>query len=373
MNNRKLKKIKLLSLFTGGGFLDIGFSQAGFDIVWTNENNELFAELYANGMNTVFNKNGSKHSFEISDKRSIVEIDSKEIVNNAFGKKYPEIFGIIGGPPCQDFSIAGKVKGFQGKRGKLTEEFFNKIIEIEPTFFLMENVESLWKIKKQRRAFVKILKPVTEKYSIVKNILNAIEYGVPQNRNRLFVVGINRKYIKNIEFELMNNFYWPEKKFDNAVKKFSWPKIDEYKGSPKQPKDIPRQLYVDSYLVPEKKNNVKNCDEIFKTYSEKFNTIEEGDTNRQSFKRLHRYRYSPTACYGNNEVHLHPYLPRRLSVREALRIQGVPDTYELPSIIGGGKRHLGLSAKFKMISNGVPIPLAKTIAMALREFLFKNL
>ena len=60
-----------------------------------------------------------------------------------------------------------------------------------------------------------------------------------------------------------------------------------------------------------------------------FAKIKEGETNRPSFKRLHRYKYSPTACYGNNEVHLHPYQHRRLSVREALRIQGVDDSYVL--------------------------------------------
>ncbi len=92
------------------------------------------------------------------------------------------------------------------------------------------------------------------------------------------------------------------------------------------------------------------------------NSIDEGETNRPSFKRLHRYRYSPTASYGNNEVHLHPYLNRRLSVREALRIQGVDDSYILPS-------NLPLSKKFKMIGNGVPVPLAKEVAISLKNFL----
>ena len=93
--------------------------------------------------------------------------------------------------------------------------------------------------------------------------------------------------------------------------------------------------------------------------------IEEGETNRPSFKRLHRFKYSPTTCYGNNEVHLHPYLHRRLSVREALRIQGVPDEYVLPI-------ELPMTKKFKMIGNGVPVPLAKAVADKLKDFLLTN-
>ena len=76
--------------------------------------------------------------------------------------------------------------------------------------------------------------------------------------------------------------------------------------------------------------NLSNGLEAFKPYSSKFWKIPEGNSSGKSFKRLHRYKYSPTAWYGNNEVHLHPWEPRRLSVREALRIQTVPDTYVLP-------------------------------------------
>lgn len=90
--------------------------------------------------------------------------------------------------------------------------------------------------------------------------------------------------------------------------------------------------------------------------------IEEGDTNRKSFKRLHRLKYSPTVAYGNNEVHLHPTLPRRLTVREALRLQTVPDEYILPA-------EVPLTHKFKLISNGVPSAKAELIAKEIRRTL----
>ncbi|MDD5774731.1 MAG: DNA cytosine methyltransferase, partial [Candidatus Omnitrophica bacterium] len=86
---------------------------------------------------------------------------------------------------------------------------------------------------------------------------------------------------------------------------------------------------------------------------------------RKSFKRLHRYRYSPTVCYGHNEVHLHPWEPRRLSVREAMRIQGIPDAYELPP-------EATLTSKFSAVSNGVPVQLAFEVAKSLKSFFNKR-
>lgn len=124
-------------------------------------------------------------------------------------------------------------------------------------------------------------------------------------------------------------------------------------------KSIPIELTVTNCLVSEKdkKNKVANIDEYFplRRNAEERKKVNEGDTNRPSFKRLHRYRFSPTTCYGNNEVHLHPYENRRISVREALRIQGVPDSYEF-------SKNISLSKKFKLIGNGVPVPLAKAVA-----------
>jgi len=369
MRNSNQNKIKLLSFFTGGGFMDIGFEQAGFEIIWTNEVEPLFAEMYAAGINNMHKYNGNNQQKNISNNRSILKITSKEIKSTVLEKKSHNIFGIIGGPPCQDFSKAGNVQGFAGERGKLTEVFFERIYDLEPSFFVMENVESLWTIKKHRFKLFEILNRVKDKYEVIGNILNAIEYGVPQDRRRLFFVGFYRKIFADIEYDITNNFNWPNKLYDNPLAKYPWPGRSTYQGKPSKPKDVPINLCVKSCLVSENKSKVANANEVFKAKSDKFNLIEEGDTRKQSFKRLHRYRYSPTACYGNNEVHLHPYLPRRLSVREALRIQGVPDSYELPSFIGNNQDHFGLSAKFKMIGNGVPVPLAKHVGLSVKHFL----
>ena len=93
--------------------------------------------------------------------------------------------------------------------------------------------------------------------------------------------------------------------------------------------------------------------------------FDEGDDSRKCYKRLHRWRYSPTAAYGNNEVHLHPYQARRLSVAETLAIQSLPKGFELPEGVS-------LSAKFKTIGNGVPYLLAEGVAKTLLDFLGKE-
>ncbi len=91
-------------------------------------------------------------------------------------------------------------------------------------------------------------------------------------------------------------------------------------------------------------------------------TIEEGDVSKKSYKRLHRWRFSPTAAYGNNEVHLHPYKERRISVAEAMAIQTLPKEFELPS-------NMTLTDKFKTVGNGVPYILASGIAKTMYDYL----
>ena len=96
----------------------------------------------------------------------------------------------------------------------------------------------------------------------------------------------------------------------------------------------------------------------------KFKTILEGDNKRKSFKRLHRYKFSPTAAYGNNEVHIHPTEPRRISAAEALAIQSLPKNFCLPP-------NMTLTNMFKTIGNGVPFLAAKGVADSVYDFLDK--
>lgn len=372
MNKNKGHKIPILSFFSGGGFLDMGFEQADFEVIWTNEFDKTFAELHAAGMTTWRKSQGNRVKAEIFNTKSITEIKSNEIISEAFPNGKPKHFGMIGGPPCQDFSMNGSLKGFDGERGKLTIVYFDKILDLKPTFFVMENVTGLTKRKETKEYLQSLLIRVEKEYYVDYEKLNSLNYGVPQHRERMFFIGIrknciSKKVIEKAEFGKWFPFPINEK-YHNAAIKYNWGKQVSFGNVPNKPDDIPFELYVESCLVPNSKIDIiPNANEIFTLYKpiNELNKIAEGETNRPSFKRLHRYKYSPTACYGNNEVHLHPYLNRRLSVREALRIQGVPDYYVLPSKIS-------LSKKFKMIGNGVPIPLAKAVAEALKDFLLTN-
>lgn len=368
MSKHNESKIPILSFYSGGGFLDMGFEQADFEIVWTNEFDAVFAKLHAAGITSWRKSRGNGIKAEIFNTKSITEISSEEIIAEAFPNGRPEHFGMIGGPPCQDFSMNGSLKGFQGDRGKLTTLYFDKILELKPTFFAMENVTGLIKRSETREFLQTLLKRVEKEYFIDREKLNALDFGVPQFRERVFFIGIRKS---NLNLEVVNKssfgkwFPFPvNTTFYGAATKYLWGKQVEFGKNLTKPKNLPLELCVESCLVLNREmNTTPNANEFFNLYIDEnaLRAIGEGETNRPSFKRLHRFKYSPTACYGNNEVHLHPYKHRRLSVRETLRIQGVPDSYILPS-------ELPLSKKFKMIGNGVPVPLAKAVAISLMDF-----
>ena len=365
-----IKDIPILSFFTGGGFLDMGFEKAGFSVVWSNEANPVFAGLYSYGMTKwKQSKNPGTSVVNISCVKKLEAVFAPEIIKLAFPSGEPSLFGIIGGPPCPDFSTGGKNEGGKGINGRLSKTYVHRIVSMMPSFFVFENVPGLYNTRKHRD-FLREIETILEKagYCIDLKILNALEFGVPQNRERLIMIGIQNSIVKsclgrNIVKNERGWFIWPEPAYKDAKEKYQWPSVVKKISQITLPPTIPLELTVYSLLDnkndPEKLPNGKDC---FKTYSEKFDKIKEGDVNRKSFKRLHRYRFSPTACYGHNEVHLHPWAPRRLSVREAMRIQGIPDTYALPD-------DATLTAKFTLVSNGVPVPLAYAVANSLKIFL----
>lgn len=369
MSESNEHKIPILSFFSGGGFLDMGFEQAGFEIIWTNEFDKTFAQLHAAGISSWRRSRGNGIKAEIFNTKSIADITTDEIVAEAFPAGKPDFFGIIGGPPCQDFSMNGSMKGFNGDRGKLTIIYFDKILELKPAFFVMENVTGLTKRSETKEYLQKLLKRVEKEYFIDHKKLNSLDYGVPQFRERIFFIGIKKEHIDNeyVNRNLLGNWFpFPiNLTYQDAASKYKWGKPDKFGQELTKPKGLPIELCVESCLIKSNQTkSIPNADEFFNLYKpeNELELINEGETNRPSFKRLHRFKYSPTACYGNNEVHLHPYQNRRLSVREALRIQGVPDTYVLPP-------EIPLSKKFKMIGNGVPVPLAKEVATALKKII----
>jgi len=348
----------------------MGFEQAGFEVVWTNEADRAFSEMYSFGM-TLWRESAFKESkpASISLRGNIENVFAPRILTEAFNGKKPRLFGIIGGPPCPDFSTGGKNRGCKGTNGRLSKTYVHRICSIKPSFFVFENVPGLKRTKIHREFLTKLEKKLEGKgYCLDLRIMNALDFGLPQDRERLFMIGIQQRTVRKclgrkVDSTERDWFPWPEPKYTDAKASYSWPEIVTNGRSPKKPSGIPDELTVYSLFGgDDDPSGLPNGNDCFKPYSEKFKTIKEGDTRRKSFKRLHRFRFSPTVCYGHNEVHLHPWKKRRLSVREAMRIQGIPDTYALPEAAS-------LSAKFAVVSNGVPVPLSKAVAESLMKLL----
>jgi DNA (cytosine-5)-methyltransferase 1 len=383
-------KIPILSFFTGAGFLDLGFLQSNFKVVWRNEVEPWFIRPISHGMLAL---TGSESESKVHNTHSLIDVGPKQILKEAFGKAgRPKTFGFIGGPPCPDFSIGGKNKGSEGDKGKLSQVYVSRIRELQPSFFLFENVPGLFRTMKHKLFLKQLMDQLDRDYVLDLRILNALDQGAPQDRERVFIIGFGRRWAKRelglrvphgvndallrMSFHKSSRQYllpgmngthwfpWPvDERYQEAKRRFEWPKPVPFGTEPPKPADIPDELMVSAYICNiEEISRLPNGLEGFEPKSKKFLQIREGDDSRKSFKRLHRWRYSPAAAYGNNEVHLHPLKPRRLTVREALRIQTVPDEFALPP-------QMPLSHKFKTIGNGVPVRLASAVASSINKVL----
>jgi DNA (cytosine-5)-methyltransferase 1 len=353
--------VPVISLFSGAGFMDLGFEKVGFKTVYRNE----FDPVFAAASNYAWDRLGNRAHVQVHQK-SIIDVGPKDLLRRAFGSAgAPSVFGIVGGPPCPDFSVGGKNRGGEGDRGKLTEVFVERILELSPSFFVLENVKGLISTRKHR-AFLDALKGRLEKqYFVHERVLNAIDFGVPQDRERVFVIGFSRRLHarKKLASGLKRPYRWPRStRYSESKSLYDWPKSAPFGSDLEIPPGIPRELTVWGAFGTDDLRALPNGQDMFLPRSDKFSLIREGDDRRKSFKRLHRWRYSPTVAYGNNEVHLHPTEPRRISVREALRLQTVPDDFAFPA-------RIPLSAKFKMVGNGVPVRMAQAVAFSVAVFL----
>jgi DNA (cytosine-5)-methyltransferase 1 len=271
--------------------------------------------------------------------------------------------GFIGGPPCPDFSVAGKNRGEHGENGKLSRIYIELICKQKPDFFVFENVKGLYRTARHRQFFDELKHQLNDAgYRCTERLINAIEYGAPQDRERIILFGVKETQAKKnlSQFNWLAHTVYPE----YSALSHQWPKAQPTTRLRIQPRDIPVELTVQHWF---EKNNVEdhpNARHQFKPRAglKKFETVDEGDDSKKSYKRLHRWRYSPTAAYGNNEVHIHPYLPRRISVAEALAIQSLPREFELPP-------DMTLSNMFKTVGNGVPFLAAQGLARTILDFL----
>ena len=317
------------------------------------------------------------HTGEVADVIKLTEgqqaLHLGELIKDS---RNANIVGFIGGPPCPDFSVGGKNRGQEGDHGKLSASYIELICQQKPDFFLFENVKGLWKTKKHRLFFETLKHQLHQSgYVLVERLINSIEYGVPQNRERIILIGFQNHFLKNMGITIENQvlldewlFPWENYIIDSKHEAFSypWSITEPFKEDSilPCPDGIPQELTVEYWFRNNDVFNHPNSEHYFKPRAgiKKFASIKEGDDSKKSFKRLHRWRYSPTACYGNNEVHLHPYKIRRISVAEALAIQSLPKNFVLPS-------NMSLTNMFKTIGNGVPYLASKDIAKTILDFL----
>ena len=362
----------IFSFFSGVGMLDLGFQDAGYEIVFVNEYKKEFMDSYC------YARRGQKYKqprygHHVGDinyfLHGVGEYNFKRYITAE--RNRGEVVGFIGGPPCPDFSVGGKNLGKEGENGKLAKSYIDMIDKFKPDFFLFENVKGLIRTEKHRTYFEELKCELQSNgYVLSEQLMNSLEFGVPQDRDRIFMMGIlEGSVLSKKVITVGNTFAFPWRVnllYDfQQVKSLNWPKPQKYrvKSRRKFKYQVPRNLTVEEWF---RKNNVynhPNGNDVFQVRSgkSKISSIQEGDTSRKSFKRLHRWKYSPTAAYGNNEVHLHPYRTRRLSVAEAMAIQSLPAWFVLPA-------NVSLSAKFKMVGNGVPYLMALEIAKKIALF-----
>lgn len=370
------KQVTIFSFFSGAGFLDLGFEMAGFKIAYVNEIFEPFMDAYKYARDC-FNLPSPEYGYYLGSATDFTEENQKlalsKLVN--VSRNNANLIGFIGGSPCPDFSVGGKNKGREGDFGKLSSTYIDIVCQQKPDFFLFENVEGLWKTKKHR-AFYEEIKQKLHKidYVTTERLINAVEYGVPQDRNRIILIGFRKKIVIKMGITLdgldlsPGVFPWEKYIVYPRAKVFSCPWNDKTPFQEDSTLDCPQNIYeeltVEHWFRKNNVNNHPNAKHYFKPRQgmARFESVEEGDDSKKSFKRLHRWRYSPTVCYGNNEVHLHPYKKRRISVAEALALQSLPKEFAFPD-------RLSLTNMFKAIGNGLPFLAAQAFALSIIDFL----
>lgn len=364
----------IFSFFAGIGFLDLGFEKSGYEVVYVNEIHEPFQKAYSYARNQM-GLTDPIYGYALKDFEELLSLEQKKLLLDLIqeARQRTSLVGFVGGPPCPDFSVGGKNRGQQGENGKLSAAYIELICQLQPDFFLFENVKGLWQTHKHR-CFYETLKTSVQDagYIITDKLINSIEYGVPQDRDRIILIGLHRRLFNSGDHvvRLIPTNLFPWKDFTaysrDIMDVITWPKTDLFNIDSvlECPPNIPKDLTVENWFQGNQVSFHENSSHHFQPRAglARFMSVQEGDDSKKSFKRLHRWRYSPTACYGNNEVHLHPYKARRISAAEALALQSLPASFVLPGT-------MSLTNMFKSIGNGVPYLMSSAIARMLLSVL----
>ncbi|MBL9099450.1 MAG: DNA cytosine methyltransferase [Myxococcales bacterium] len=316
----------MISLFCGAGGLDLGFHQAGFQTV-------LAADKDAASVQT-FNLNFKADNAIVLD----LARPNMDKVIARLGENRP--VGIIGGPPCQGFSRGNVLKNPNDPRNHLPyafARFVGALLKSHPIdFILFENVAGLASPKQEKR-WTRIVGSFKELgFHLFSQIMDAQDFGVAQTRKRLFLIGFHQRL--GIE-----DFKFPSGNVQDRLT------VGDVIA------DLPPPLYFNRALTPTEipfhPNHWTTTPRSRRFESKEFNKW-------RSFRKLDWDVPSPTVAYGNREIHIHPAGNRRLSILEAMLLQGFPREFQISG---------NLSEQVTQVCNAVPPPLAKAIAIAIRE------
>ncbi len=317
------KKLTVVSLFSGCGGMDLGFrggfislskkyDSTGYDIIWANDIDKPSCKTYKNNF----------------PRTEVIPGDIGEVLHSLFDIPQADI--VLGGFPCQDFSLAGKRRGLTVKRGRLYSSMVEVVKRLKPKAFVAENVKGL--LNWMGGLAIETIKKDFEDqgYDTTINLVNAADYGVPQKRERVFIVGIRKDLGRSFKLPATTHAEKPM----NAH--LPWVTLEQAIGDLENDKlhfSLPNSGYSKARLFPGTQGNVK-------TKAER-----PGPTMRAEH-------------HGNIEWHYSK--DRRLSAREAARIQSFPDDFIFFN---------STSDAYRQIGNAVPPVLAWNIARRLREVL----
>ena len=333
--------LPIVSLFSGCGGLDLGFEWALFSPGLALDSDPVAVRTYN------YNRTGSGIAWRVD----LSKVSGEDVVDLWSDRGLVENpVGVIGGPPCQAFSISNVHARDDDPRVELAVRYADLIVEIDSLigieFFVFENVRGILR-RKHRTVYEDIKRRFTTTgFRLIELPLDAVDYGVPQYRPRVFVVGV-----KGGKPGSRGSFVAP------AVSR-SIPKRTVGDVITGLPEPVQYRRGLDPGTFPVHPNHW-----CMRPRSEKFTN---GSLRRgrraigRSFRVLDADRPSWTVAYGHREVHIHPGGHRRLSVFEAMRLQGFPDTY---CLLGS------MSDQIRLVSDAVPPPLALALARSVREYL----
>lgn len=335
------KKYTILSLFSGCGGMDLGFL-GGFKFLNKNYRKLPFKILYANEISKFAAKTYA-HNFGHQPQ--------VEDINNIDVATLPDVDVVLGGFPCQPFSNAGKRQGKNDEkgRGNLYLQMKKVIQQTKPKMFVAENVDGLrTHTENGTKTLDTIIKDLGENYNVEYKVLKAVDYGIPQTRVRIIIVGIRK--------DLTGKFVYPAP----TIKTNKHTRLPKYVTT----KDAIDDLW-ELLNKPEAPQNHTSKD-----YSKaKFQPgkFSQGNSKEQADKPAHTVRaeahgnqYAHYNSVGDNPRNPDMHTWRRLTVRECARLQSFPDTFEFP---------VSQTEAHKQIGNAVPPVLAWHIANSVKQTL----